>query len=289
MDLDVGVAEVVLVVDEADALATASLGGLDHDAVIVADVLGGLDGLLDGAAGGLLEDLVGDGTLRVELGLERTVVGSAVGSRPRDGGNAGGLGEDVGGDLVAEDAHDRSGRADELDAHLLEGVGEPGILRGVAPAGPDGVDALLLRDLDDDVDVGVVVEVLAGRDLDEGVGEADELGVGLEVLGGRHGDELDGVLVSELHVGPLPHGQDGLGRGHAVVGDEDLLDGEVAAAALDVVLEGRAGRRLGDGRHGQLGRRRGLMLSHGGAAEQGAAGGLVANERRGGCSGAYSY
>merc|ERR1719183_759678 len=149
-DLDVGVAEVILVVDEADTLTTASLGGLDHDAVLVANVLGGLDGLLDGAAGGLLEDLVGDGTLGVELGLERTVVGSTVGSRPRDGGNAGGLGEDVGGDLVAEDAHDRPGRADELDAHLLKGVGELGILRGVAPAGPDGVDALLLRDLGDD-------------------------------------------------------------------------------------------------------------------------------------------
>ena len=282
-DLNVGVLEVLLVVDEADALTATALGGLDHDAVLVADVLGGLDGLLDGAAGGLLEDLVGDGALVVELGLEGTVLGSAVGATPGDGGNAGGLGEDVGGNLVAEDAHDGSGRADELDAHGLEGVGELGILRGVAPAGPDGVDAVLLGDLGDDVDVGVVVEVLAGGDLHKRVGQPHELGVGLEVLGGGHGDELDGVLVAQLHVGPLPHRQDGLGGGHAVVGDEDLLDGEVAAAGLDVVLEGGAGAGgLGlDGRHGQLGRR-GVMRD-GGAAEQSAAGGLVANERRGGC------
>ena len=288
-DLDVGVLEVLLVVDEADALAAAALGGLDHDAVLVADVLGGLDGLLDGAAGGLLEDLVGDGALVVELGLEGTVVGSAVGATPGDGGNAGGLSEDVGGNLVTKDAHDGSGRADELDAHGLEGVGELGILGGVSPAGPDGVDALLLGDLGDDVDVGVVVEVLAGGDLDEGVGQPHELGVGLEVLGGGHGDELDGVLVAQLHVGPLPHRQDGLGGGHAVVGDEDLLDGEVAAAGLDVVLEGGgagAADGLGlDGRHGQLSTGTARIMCDGmrGAAEQSAAGGLVANERRGGC------
>ena len=292
-DLNVGVLEVLLVVDEADALAAAALGGLDHDAVLVADVLGGLDGLLDGAAGGLLEDLVGDGALVVELGLEGAVVGPAVRAGPGDGGNAGGLGEDVGGDLVAEDAHDGPGRADELDAHGLEGVGELGILGGVSPAGPDGVDAVLLSDLGDDVDVGVVVEVLAGGDLDEGVGQPNELGVGLEVLGGGHGDELDGVLVAQLHVGPLPHRQDGLGGGHTVVGDEDLLDGEVAAAGLDVVLEGGAGAGgLGlDGRHRQLGAaRRGVMRNgHGGAAEQSAAGGLVANERRGGCGRMHAW
>ena len=34
--------------------------------------------------------------------------------------------------------------------------------------------------------------------LDKRVGKADELRVGVEVLGGRHGDELDGALVTEL-------------------------------------------------------------------------------------------
>ena len=32
----------------------------------------------------------------------------------------------------------------------------------------------------------------------DGVGQLDELGVGLHVFGGGHGHELDGVLVAEL-------------------------------------------------------------------------------------------
>lgn len=41
-------------------------------------------------------------------------------------------------------------------------------------------------------------------------------------LGGRHGDELDGLLVPELQVAPLPHRKDGLRARHAVVGDQNL-------------------------------------------------------------------
>merc|ERR1719199_1015003 len=100
----------------------------------------------------------------------------------------------------------------------------------MAPAGPDSVNALGDGGLDDEVDIGVVVGVLATRNLDKRVGKADELRVGVEVLGGRHGDELDGALVTELHVRPLAHGKDRLGRSHAVVGDQDLADRKVAAA-----------------------------------------------------------
>mmetsp|Transcript_33963 Transcript_33963/g.74704 ORF Transcript_33963/g.74704 Transcript_33963/m.74704 type:complete len:459 (+) Transcript_33963:4774-6150(+) len=235
-NLDVGVLEILLVVHETDALTTATLGSLDHDTILVTNLLGGLDGLLDVAAGSLLEGIVGDGTLLGKLGLEGTIVRTTVRAGPGDGGNAGSLSEDVGGNLVTEDAHDGAGGSDELDAHLLEGVGELGILGRVAPTGPDGIDALLLGNLGDNINVGVVVKVLPGGDLDEGIGETDELGVGLEIFRGGHGNELDGALISKLHVGPLTHGQDGLGGCHTIVGDKDLLDGKVAAAALDVVL-----------------------------------------------------
>ena len=50
---------------------------------------------------------------------------------------------------------------DEFDTHGSEGVGELGLLRGMAPARPDGVHALLLRNLANHAHVGVVVRVLA--------------------------------------------------------------------------------------------------------------------------------
>mmetsp|Transcript_45652 Transcript_45652/g.84712 ORF Transcript_45652/g.84712 Transcript_45652/m.84712 type:complete len:571 (+) Transcript_45652:813-2525(+) len=257
LDLDVIRTEILLVVDEADALASASLGRLDHDAVLVPDLLGRLDGLLDVPAGGLLEGLLGDGTLLGQLGLERAVVGAAVRSRPGDRGDLGRLGQDVGGDLISQNAHHRTGRADELDAHVIESVGQHRVLRSVSPPGPDGIDAVLLRELDNHVDIGVVVQVLAPGHLHERIGQTDELGVRLEVLGRGHGHELDGPFVAELHVGPLPHGKDGLGRGHAVVRDEDLPDDAVSSAALHVLLQGVGGGGRLDGRHGQGGGIRG--------------------------------
>lgn len=129
LHLNVSVPEVVLVVDETDAFTSSSFGRFDHDTVFVADFLGGLDGLLDSAARGLLEDVEGDGPFLVEVGLEGPVVGAAVRTGPGDGRNLGGLGENVRGDLVAEDGHDGTGGADELDAHGVERVGESGVLR----------------------------------------------------------------------------------------------------------------------------------------------------------------
>jgi hypothetical protein len=97
----------------------------------------------------------------------------------------------------------------------------------VAPAD----HALRDAEVDDELHVGVAVRVGATRDLDELVGAADELGIGREVLGRCHHDELDRPLVAKGVVGPVADGHDGLGRRHAVVGDQDLA----ATTGLDVL------------------------------------------------------
>ena len=104
------VLELVDVVDPADAAPAAAGGGLDHQRV--ADALGVLARLLDR--------------------LDRAVA-------PRRDRHAGLLGHQLGLDLVAQLAHDVAGRADEDEAHLLDHVGERGVLGDEAPAGPDGV------------------------------------------------------------------------------------------------------------------------------------------------------
>ena len=45
----------------------------------------------------------------------------------------------------------------------------------------------------------------------------------------------------------MTHGEDGFGRGHTVVGDEDLADGAVASAIFDIVFDGFGGRGRGGG------------------------------------------
>ena len=111
--------------------------------------------------------------------------------------------------------------------------------RAASRAGEAGREgwAHVLREaqVDDELHVGVVVGVAAARHLDELISAADELRVRREVLRGRHDHELNRLLVSEGLVGPLTDRHDRLGRGHAVVGDEDPADQAVAAALLHVI------------------------------------------------------
>mmetsp|Transcript_32537 Transcript_32537/g.76880 ORF Transcript_32537/g.76880 Transcript_32537/m.76880 type:complete len:1302 (-) Transcript_32537:34-3939(-) len=230
--LRVGGAQRVLVPRHADALAAAALGRLEHDGV--ADAVGGLDGLLLRVDARGVELLEGDVAQLVEVRRHAVAV-------PWHRRDARLLRHEVGSDLVAEHAHHGRGRADEghLLAHqrrlLLEHVAQLGVLGGVAPADHDSVHILREAKVDDELHVGVVVGVAAARHLDELVGAADELRVRREVLRGGHDHKLHRLLVAEGLVRPLADRHDRLGRGHAVVGDEDPADQAVAAALLHVL------------------------------------------------------
>ncbi len=63
--------------------------------------------------------------------------------------------------------------------------------------------------------------------LNKTISQTDELRVGIQVFRGGHNHKLNRAVVAQLHVCPLTHGEDGLGRGHAVVGNQDLLSGWV--------------------------------------------------------------
>ena len=159
-------------VDHANALAAATLRGLDHDGKT--NLLGSFQRLGGAADGSRLVGAVGE-----TAGLP-IVLGPDVLAVPGDAGHAGRLRDDGAADLVAEGAHGRSRRADELDgrAGLGQRVGEGGILAGMAPAGPNGVDAVQPRELDDERYVGVVVIVRAARHVDDDVSHANVLRVG---------------------------------------------------------------------------------------------------------------
>ena len=115
------------------------------------------------------------------------------------------------------------------------------------PTGPYSIDSLLLCQFRNDINIGVVIQVLAPGYFHERIGQSDEFSIGLEILGCGHGNELNGTFIAEFHVGPLTHGEDGFGRGHTVVGDEDLADGAVASTIFDVVFDGFGGRGRGGG------------------------------------------
>jgi hypothetical protein len=73
-----------------------------------------------------------------------------------------------------------------------------------------------------ELDVGVVVVVGATRDLDVLVRHADVVCVGGQVLGCGHDSELDGALIAQCLVCPLPHGADFFDGGDTVVCNENL-------------------------------------------------------------------
>ena len=186
-----GVGELALRGHAADAAAAAAGAGLDHERV--AEPLGVLPSLGD-----------------------RSHWPAAPG-RDR---HAGGLGQPLGADLVAEPAHDLAARTDEGHAEPGAQIGERGVLGHEAPADPGGVGAGPTQR------VGEAVEV------EVGAGRADE--VALVSLADEHGAtvglgvERDGARPGELA------GRDDEAHGRlAAVHDRDAFEHrhQVTAAA----------------------------------------------------------
>jgi hypothetical protein len=88
-------------------------------------------------------------------------------------------------------------------------------------------------EVDDEGHVGVVVGIGSAGHLLEGVGEADVLGAGLEVVGGGHGHKLHRPFIPKDLEGPFANRTDGLDRRDSVVGHQHPLDHAVASAPLD--------------------------------------------------------
>jgi hypothetical protein len=150
--------EFVLVEDLADAAATAARAGLDDQRV--ADRRGVATG--------------------VGAGLDRT-------TGPRCDGNADFLGENLGLDLVTQQAHRVRGWADEGDVQAGDEVGERRVLGDEAPADPYGVGPGFheCRFQHAVIEVGRTARRLTQRD--RFVGQADEhgplLGLGVQRYG----------------------------------------------------------------------------------------------------------
>jgi hypothetical protein len=90
------------------------------------------------------------------------------------------------------------------------------------PSCPDCVNVHTLGHINDELDVGVVVVVGATGDLDVLVRHADVVCVGRQVLGGGHDGELDGALIAQCLVCPLPHGADLFDGGDTVIRNQNL-------------------------------------------------------------------
>jgi hypothetical protein len=177
-------------VDAPDAAAAATGGGLDHERV--AD----------------------------RLGLDRRVLG--VRDRPaapRRDRHAAGLGELLGGDLVAERAHDLRARPHEHDVQPLAQLDEPGVLGDEAPADPDRVGARCRQRARERV-VVQVADPLAGLQLDGLVGTADEHRLAL--AGRVQRDDRDRVVPLGVE---LADGMDQPHRGLAAVDDREPGEG----------------------------------------------------------------
>ena len=159
----VGVGEVGVGVDAADAATAAAGGRLEHERV--ADPRGRGLGVLEGVD---------------------------AAAAPRRDGHADLLGDELAADLVAELAHRLGARADEGDADALAQLGEGRVLGDEAPADPGGVGVRLAQGALEDG----VVEVGARRRGTEVVGVvalADEHRPPLAL--GVQGDRLDAVAV----------------------------------------------------------------------------------------------
>ena len=161
------------------------------------------------------------------LGVPRGVLGGV--DRPAAPGrdrHAGGLGEPLGLDLVADAAHHLGAGPDEDDAEPLAQLDEPRILGHEAPADPDGVGAggderPLERLVVEIADAGVGVE----RDDLVGVAQVHRLGLGRR----GEGDHVDRLRAGGVE---LADGVDQPHRGLAPVDDGEASEGSLHAPQL---------------------------------------------------------
>lgn len=132
--------EVLALTDDAHALAAATLGGLDHDgkAILIDEILGFLK--------------VGDGTIGT-----------------RDDGNAGVDGQLTSLGLVTKDLEVLHLGTDEGNASIGTGLGELGTLGKEAISRMDGIDAIVLGNLDEILNVEVGTDGCSRRWQEEGL------------------------------------------------------------------------------------------------------------------------
>ena len=106
------------------------------------------------------------------------------------------------------------------------------------------MNAHTLGNIDDELDVGVVVVVGATGDLDVLVRHADVVCVGRQVLGGGHDGELDGALIAQCLVCPLPHGADLFDGGDTVIRNQNLPSVSELVFHLEKLLQAREASKL---------------------------------------------
>lgn len=90
------------------------------------------------------------------------------------------------------------------------------------PSCPHGVHIHPLRNIDNQLDVGIIIIIGSTGNLDVLVGHANIVGVGGQIFGRGHHSELDSPLVAEGLVSPFPHRANLFDSGDTVVGNKHL-------------------------------------------------------------------
>ncbi len=141
--------------------------------------------------GGFLKDFGGYGSLRVQVRLEVPMISGPVDRiTPMFGlDHFAGIFT-----VILSPSTDMTRRNNKLDSQPVERVRELRVIACMSPSRPDGVNPLLLRDLHDDINFCVVLQVLPPQRLHEPITQVDALGFGLElrILQPGYGDKLDG-------------------------------------------------------------------------------------------------
>ena len=236
LDLDKGIAEIIFVVDKTDTFTTTSFGGFDHETFLIPNAFSGFDGLFNVAAGSFLENVIWDSSLFVQFRLERAIVGPTKTSTPRDGRNLSSLSKNVGSNLISQNTHHRSSWPNEFNTNGLERFRELRLFGSMSPTRPDSIHTVFNGHFGNQVHIGIVLRVLSSRNFHKRVSKTNEFGIGLNVLGTSHGHKLNGAFVSEFHVRPLSHREDGFGGGHTIVGNQDFANDAASSALRNILL-----------------------------------------------------
>ena len=181
--LPVCVLDIRQVIDHADALAPPAFRRLDHDGK--ADGRGARARL-----GRILDARVLEGRVRQSPGAT-VVLRLDVHPVPVDARHARVLRDDGAADLVPQSMHGRAVRADEADGGRggAEGIGQGGLLGGVAPPSPDSVDGVEARKFHDEGNIGIVVVIGATWHVYDDVAHTDVLGVSPVIGGSCRGED----------------------------------------------------------------------------------------------------
>mmetsp|Transcript_958 Transcript_958/g.1121 ORF Transcript_958/g.1121 Transcript_958/m.1121 type:complete len:286 (+) Transcript_958:6745-7602(+) len=148
------------------------------------------------------------------------------------------LSNDGGTNFVSKRIHRSTRRSHKNDIELVKRVWKPWVFTRMTPASPNSIDLVLLSNLNNQIYIGIIVDVGSTRNVANLVSVPNVLRVRHQILWSCHGDKLNHAFIVKGRITPASDGSNKLDSGDTIIGQQHLPEDLFPVARLDKGLQG---------------------------------------------------